>query len=42
MVSKYFLHILHLNGKTFQKIAEFNAVREEYANKSDKDIILTF
>lgn len=30
---------LHGNGKTFQKIAEFNAVRDEYANKSDKDII---
>lgn len=30
---------LHGNGKTFQKVAEFNAVREEYANKSDKDII---
>lgn len=30
---------LHGNGKTFQKVAEFNAIREEYANKSDKDII---
>ena len=30
---------LHGNGKTFQKVAEFNAVREEYANKSDKEIV---
>jgi hypothetical protein len=30
---------LHGNGKTFQKVAEFNAVRNEYANKSDKEII---
>ena len=30
---------LHGNGKTFQKVAEFNAVRNEYANKSDREII---
>lgn len=30
---------LHGNGRTFQKVAEFNAVRDEYANKSDKEII---
>lgn len=30
---------LHGNGKTFQKVAEFNAVRNEYTNKSDKEII---
>ena len=30
---------LHGNGKTFQKIAEFNAIRNEYANKSDKEIV---
>ncbi|MDX4069245.1 phospholipase D-like domain-containing protein [Aliarcobacter skirrowii] len=30
---------LHGNGKTFQKVAEFNAIRDEYANKSDREII---
>lgn len=30
---------LHGNGKTYQKIAEFNAIRNEYAGKSDKDIV---
>ena len=30
---------LHGNGRTFQKVAEFNAVREEYAKKSDKEIV---
>ena len=30
---------LHGNGKTFQKVAEFNAIRNEYANKSDKEIV---
>jgi len=30
---------LHGNGKTFQKIAEFNAIRDDYTNKSDKEII---
>ncbi|AXX85098.1 restriction endonuclease [Aliarcobacter skirrowii] len=30
---------LHGNGKTFQKVAEFNAIRNEYANKSDREII---
>lgn len=30
---------LHGNGKTFQKIAEFNAIRNEYTDKSDKEII---
>lgn len=30
---------LHNNGKTFQKIAEFNALREEYKDKSDEEIV---
>ncbi|MFX4232761.1 restriction endonuclease [Aliarcobacter butzleri] len=30
---------LHGNGRTFQKVAEFNAIRNEYANKSDKEIV---
>ncbi|AXK48572.1 NgoFVII family restriction endonuclease [Aliarcobacter trophiarum LMG 25534] len=30
---------LHGNGKTFQKVAEFNAIRDEYTSKSDKEII---
>lgn len=30
---------LHNNGKTFQKIAEFNALRKEFENKSPLDII---
>lgn len=29
----------HENGKTFQKIAEFNALREEYKNMSDNKIV---
>ncbi len=30
---------LHGNGKTYQKVAEFNAIRNEYATKNDKEII---
>lgn len=30
---------LYGNGKSFQKIAEFNAIRNEYADKSDEEII---
>ena len=30
---------LHNNGKTFQKVAEFNAIRNDYANKSDDEIV---
>ena len=30
---------LHGNGKTFQKVAEFNAIRDEYTSKSDREII---
>lgn len=30
---------LHGNGKTFQKVAEFNAIRDEYSSKSDREII---
>jgi len=30
---------LHGNGKTYQKIAEFNALRNEYADKTDKEIV---
>ncbi len=30
---------LHGNGKTFQKVAEFNAIRDEYAKKLDYEIV---
>jgi hypothetical protein len=30
---------LHGNGKTFQKIAEFNAIRGEYIAKTEKEIV---
>jgi len=30
---------LHGNGKTFQKVAEFNALREEYKDKSNEEVI---
>ena len=30
---------LHGNGKTYQKVAEFNAIRNDYADKSDKEIV---
>lgn len=30
---------LHNNGKTFQKIAEFNAIRNKYADMSDIEIV---
>jgi len=30
---------LHGNGKTFQKVAEFNALREEYKNKSNVEVV---
>ena len=30
---------LHGNGKTFQKIAEFNAIINEYSSKSDRGIV---
>ena len=30
---------LHGNGRTFQKVAEFNAIRDEYAKKLDHEIV---
>ncbi|HIP57726.1 MAG TPA: NgoFVII family restriction endonuclease [Archaeoglobus profundus] len=30
---------LHNNGKTFQKIAEFNAIRNEYSDMTDTEVI---
>lgn len=30
---------LHGNGRTYQKVAEFNAIRNDYANKNDREIV---